>query len=554
MSDVVVNVLPGEYFLDSPLSLTEAHSGGGQGKLIIRSAGGMGRAILIGGKRTNPNAWTAFRDGIYVQALPHGVAPHIIYENRRKARKARIPNYRKLKDFPVADGDYFVSGAVGRGQPFITVNKADLNDTLLADYKADLESGIPYFLVVWGHGHADWHKWVYKISDYAPKKGLIFVDEEKPTFHQGNDAKNNRYYIEGGLRLLDAAGEFYFDEKESRLYYMPVGDIRKSEIIYSTMNTMVSIVGGKDIVLDGIKFTCSGVLPFTTSGYTWTDKDAAVSIEKSASIEIVNCHFESIGQSAVNLVSTHQSRIENCLMQYLGQSGIKLYYSDNNLIHNNLIHDIGLRRVYCEGVSIHASKNNKISHLEIYNSARYGITVRGKVDASGKDLSPTTGNVVEYIKIYDVNQDSGDTAGLHMAKINAENGEDYVNFFNQITVTRSIAQPNITDEWKPTGVDLDHKKMVMNQSMKNIEVKDYDPRYKGYEVKRFGGGYGKTDRTSAKQKQIMQNRPWNNESSTKFNCSWQEDFDPSYMEYDKIGLTDAFPETFLRRAIANERR
>jgi len=148
------------------------------------------------------------------------------------------------------------------------------------------------------------------------------------------------------------------------------------------------------------------------------------------------------------------------------------------------------------------------------------------------------------MRMSDVNQDSGDTGGLHMAKINAENGDAYVNSFDQIMITRSIAQPDITDEWAPTGVYLDHKKSVMNQSMRNIEVRDYDPRYKGYTVKRFNGIYGTEDRTYARQRQIMQNRPWNNGSSTKFNCSWQEDFDPAQMEYSRIGLTDAFPTDY----------
>ena len=44
----------------------------------------------------------------------------------------------------------------------------------------------------------------------------------------------------------------------------------------------------------------------------------------------------------------------------------------------------------------------------------------------------------------------------------------------------------------------------------------------------------------------MQNRPWNNDSSTKFNCSWQEDFDSKHMEYGMIGLTTDFPATYRR--------
>jgi len=56
--------------------------------------------------------------------------------------------------------------------------------------------------------------------------------------------------------------------------------------------------------------------------------------------------------------------------------------------------------------------------------------------------------------------------------------------------------------------------------------------------------YGDQDRTGDRQRQIMQTRLWNNDSSTKHNCSWQEDFDPAQMEYRRIGLTDAFPTEY----------
>lgn len=547
-SDVIVEVLPGDYFLESTIQLTAKHSGDDKHKLILKNHGKLGSAVLIGGRKIDPDRWKNGENGILHQDLPEVERIDIIYQNRRKARKARFPNYEFLKDFPITDGKYFISGTVSPTEPWLSVQDNDFSKQQLTALDEDIRNNkTDAYLVVWGHARADWHKWTYPITHTNPDSGKIHVSEKKPIFHKGNGksskyTKGCRYYIEGGLRYLDAPGEFYFDRSKRRLHYMPAEG--GGEVIYSTMNNILKVDGARNIRVDGLRFACSGVLPHTDSSYPWTDPEAAVSVRNSQSIEILNCHFSSTGQSAVNFEQTHHGRIENCLMQYLGQSGIKLYRSDDNTIRNCLIHDIGLRRVYCEGLSVHCSKNNKVSHLEISNSARYGITIRGKVSETGHDGRPTTGNTLKYIRITDVNQDSGDTAGLHMAKINAEVGGEFVNVFDQITITRSIAQPNITDEWAPTGVYLDHKKSVMNQSMSNIEVKDYDPRYKGYTVKRFRGIYGNEDRTSAKQRQIMQNRPWNNESSTKFNCSWQEDFDPTHMEYGKIGLTDDFPKDY----------
>ena len=546
-SDVVVFVEPGDYELQSTIRLGPEHSGRNGKKLIFKANGGPGSAVLIGGQRLDPSKWQAYRSGIYVRDLGGVESVEMIYENRRKARKARLPNFRQLPDFPATDGDYFKAKKVGRGEPWLTPQPEDIGHDLLQAIQGDLAKGVKHYLVVFGHGNRDWHKWIHPISEIDLGRSRIVVSEPKPILNQRADDHSNRYYVEGGLRFLDAKGEFYFDDRNDRLYYMPYGDIQDSEIIYSTVNNILKIEGAENVVFDGLQFTCSAVLEHTDSSYTWSDPDAAVALESSRSISILNCRFYSIGQSAINLRNSSGNTIIGCAMSYLGQSGMKLEFSDNNEIRDCLIHDIGLRRLYCEGVALHSSRDNTIRHLEICNSARYGITLRARVNKeTGLSNRPTTGNVLEYIKMLDVNQDSGDTAGLHMAMINYPSGPNYTNTCNQITIHRSIAQPDITDEWKPTGVYLDHPKAVMNQSLSNIEVTDYDPRYPGYDPKRFKGLYGPDARTSDRERQIYQNRPHNNRSSTKFNCSWSPDFDRKHMEYEKIGLTDTFPREFLR--------
>ncbi|MBT8044450.1 MAG: right-handed parallel beta-helix repeat-containing protein, partial [Verrucomicrobiae bacterium] len=395
-SDVVVHVMAGDYFLKSTINLTAKHSGQGKHKLVLRNHGKLASAVLIGGQKLDPNQWNKGENGILYQDLPAVKRIDIIYQDRRKARKARFPNYEFLKGFPITDGKYFVSGTVSKSEPWLTAQGKDFSKEQLTALGEDIKKKTDAYLVVWGHGTCDWHKWIYPITHTIPESGRIYVSEKKPTFHQGGKNKGCRYYLEGGLRFLDTPGEFYFDRSQRRLHYMPVND--GGEVIYSTMNNILKLKGARNIRIDGLQFACSGVLPHTDSSYTWNDPDAAVAVHDSQSIEILNCHFKSSGQSAINFESTHHSKIENSLMQYLGQSGIKLYESDHNTIRNCLIHDIGLRRVYCEGLALHSSKNNQVSHLEIHNSARYGGTLRGKVHESGNDRRPTRDNTLKYIR------------------------------------------------------------------------------------------------------------------------------------------------------------
>lgn len=544
-SDVVIKAAPGDYFLESTLKLGPEHSGDGKHRLIIRSAGPTGSATLVGGMKLDPRRWRRADGGIFYQDLAEVDRVDILYENRIKGRKARFPNHESLKDFPVADGRYFISGQVGTTEPWLTAEAKDLSVEELSKLNQDVKAATESYLVVWGHGSCDWHKWIYAITHTEPKIGRIHISEKNPILHQGAKRKGCRYYIEGGLRYLDAPREFHFDRTNKRLYYMPDG-VGGGEVIIGTLNKVIHARKAKNVSLEGIRVTCSDVLSHTPSAFPWVDLEAALLIEHSLSISVKDCRFDSIGQSAIQLHHSDNNRIENTWISRVGHSGIRMLYSDGNTVHNCLIHDIGLRRVFSEGLGIYKSKNNTATHLEIFNSARYGVTLRGMVGDLGVEVHPTTNNRCEYIKVYNVNQDSGDSGGIHMARVNRENGESYINHYNQITVFRSMAQPQLTEEFPPTGVYLDYKKSCMNQSLSNIEVRHYDPRYPGYTVKRFNGMYGDKDRTSAKQKQIMQNRPWNNDSSTKANCSWQDDFDPKHMEYDKIGLTAGFPVTYRR--------
>jgi hypothetical protein len=179
---VVVNVMAGDYFLKSTINLTAKHSGEGKHSLILRNHGELASAVLIGGQKLDPKKWQQGEGGIVYQDLPQVERIDIIYQNRRKARKARLPNFEFLEKFPITDGKYFISGIVNDSEQWLSVKDKDLSKEQLAALNEDIQNQTDTYLVVWNTGYCDWHKMIYPITHTVPESRQIHVSEKNPTF------------------------------------------------------------------------------------------------------------------------------------------------------------------------------------------------------------------------------------------------------------------------------------------------------------------------------------------------------------------------------------
>lgn len=106
-ADVTVHLRAGGYPLARPLVLTEEDSRSKGFAVVYRNADGPGQARLTGSRRLT--GWTPHEGGVWKTDTGSKDAFHTLYENGRRVRKARYPNYEHDPRYPCAAGRYFVS-------------------------------------------------------------------------------------------------------------------------------------------------------------------------------------------------------------------------------------------------------------------------------------------------------------------------------------------------------------------------------------------------------------------------------------------------------------
>ena len=540
--DVVVNLAPGEYRLDRTLEFTEADSGCNGHRVVYRSAGGLGQARLLGSVALV--GWKEHRDGIWKIDLPEGMTFHTLYENGRRPWKARFPNYEHHPDMPTARGRYLTSED---GSP--TSEEGETTGWLI--YRPeDALPNVPVTkmkILLFAEGKCDWMRTVRAVKSIEPETRRVTIDGR---FWRGVKARA-RFFLEDELGFLDSPGEFYVDEVEHALYYMPLGKDHpdKLGIAAPRLVRLIQIQGKsrdepvEDLTLEGLTLGETDGFPKGWWSTQYGRQDGAlVWMGNAAGIEVRRCHLNRGGRNGIMMIGHNVGNsVTGCRIEHMGLNGVTLSNrfssadgksatedrSEHNRIHDCRIHDVGEIHTYAACVNLFNVSHNEVSHCELHDSVRYAVTLRGN---TGEQYGPpvwinkpgTKGNHMHHLRIYRCGQDGGDMGALHCANLNNPGG-DCVNTFEQITVADSRAIPSMMDIG-PDGIFLDWPKMAMDQVFRHVHI----IRYQGL--------------------QVRSNRPDNAASAQTENVSWKPGFTEELMEYEEIGLTDEFPSAFGGRS------
>ncbi|HUT94221.1 MAG TPA: LamG-like jellyroll fold domain-containing protein [Thermoguttaceae bacterium] len=541
-ADVVVNLAPGVYRLDRTLEFTEADSGRNGHRVIYRSAGGLGQARLLGSVPLT--GWKEHRDGIWKIDLPEGTVFHTLYENGRRAWKARFPNYEHHPDMPTARGRYLVSED---GSP--TSEEGETTGWLI--YRPEdappVTSVTKMRILLFAEGKCDWMRTVCAVKAIDPETRRVTIAGR---FWRGVKARA-RFFLEDELGFLDAPGEFYVDEVERVLYYKPLatGHPDALGIAAPTLARLIQIQGkSRDEPVENL--TLEGLALGETDGFPkawWSTQygrldGALVWMANATGIEVRRCHLNRGGRNGIMMIGHNVGNlVTGCRIEHMGVNGVTLSNRfagangksatedrcEHNRVHDCRIHDVGEIHTYAACVNLFNVSHNEVSHCELHDSVRYAVTLRGN---TGEQYGPpvwvnlpgTQGNHVHHLRIYRCGQDGGDMGALHCANLNNPGG-DCVNTFEQITVADSRAIPSMKDIG-PDGIFLDWPKMAMDQIFRHVHI----IRCQGL--------------------QLRSNRPENAASAQTDNVSWKPGFREELMDYESIGLTDEFPAEFGGRS------
>ena len=538
-ADIIVNLAPGEYRLDKTLELTEQDSGRNDFRVVWRSAEGPGKAQLFGSVPLV--GWQKHHDGIWKIDLPKGLTFHTLYENGRRAWKARFPNHEHHPDMPTARGRYLVSVD---GSP--TSEKGDTTGWLVyaPEDKPPVTSPTTMDVLVFSVGKCDWMRTLHKVVSIDPATHRITFNGR---FWKGVRAKA-RFFLENELDFLDAPGEFYLDKPQHTLYYKPLANGHPDTlgIAAPVLGRMIQLKGAsREKCIANLSVEGLTLLETDDSSQTgwWSTqygrKDGAlIWMGNTQNIEIRDCHLKNSGRSGIMMVGHNTGNlVTGCWVEHMGVNGVTLSNRfsgpdkssriddrcEHNRVSNCRIHDVGEIHCYASCVNAFNVTDNEVAYCDLYNSVRYAVTVRGNTGAQYGPMVWTNlpfcrGNRFHHLHIDRCGQDSGDMGALHGANLNIPDG-DAINTFEQITVADCRAIPSMHDI-APDGIFLDWPEMCMHQIFRNVHI-----------VRQQG-------------RQLRSNRPENAASTQTENVSWESDFNESRMDYDTIGLRPDFPKEF----------
>ena len=538
--DIVVNLAPREYRIAQTLVLTEADSGHNGHRVVYRSAGGLGQARLLGSVPLV--GWQPHRDGIWKVALPEGMTFHTLYENGKRAWKARFPNYEHHPDMPTARGRYLVSID---GSP--KSEKGEKTGWLI--YRPEDAPPVTEVtkmkILLFAEGRCDWFRGERQVRAIEPKTHRVTF---AGSFWRGVKAQA-RFFFENELGFLDAPGEFFIDETASVLYYMPMGKAHPDTlgITAPVLKTLIRIQGKsrdqcvENLRLEGLGLEETDGSPANWWGTYYGRRDAAlIWLSNAHRVEIRRCHLRNSGRNGIMMVGHNtNNRVTGCWIEHMAVNGVTLCNRftgpdrktptqdrcEGNRVHNCRVHDVGEIHCYAGCVNVFNVSHNEVSHCELFNSVRYGVTLRGNggtdpyvPPAWNTKLPGAKGNRFHHLRVHHCGQDSGDMGALHAANLNILDG-DCINTFEQITVADTRAIPSMKD-LGPGGIFLDWPRMTMHQIFRSVHI------------------------LRSQGQQMLSNGPDNAASAQMANVSWEPGFREELMDYETIGLTAEFPAEY----------
>lgn len=408
----------------------------------------------------------------------------------------------------------------------------------------------------------------------------------RPKYNTGTNA---RYFVQGNLGFLDVPGEYYFNKTTGDLYYYPEGKIEDHEFIIPRVKEVIRVEGSdrehmvSNIHFSGLQFKDTNTTDWYAYGWNWGDAGAGlgfyppeakgstqpsyaeqteriefqygvITLTNTNNITISKAHIKNSGMFGINLYLANQNTtIKDSLIEFTGHGGISVDggypgvagdqngdgYSRDNTITNTIVHDIGELIGQASGITIQQSSYNTVSHVEVYNSPRRGIFLtaghsrnpnvafpNGDKDFNIMTDMYTHHNKIEYVHLYDAQQDGGDDGAFFACYL--YKGANYKpNYLNQVLIDNTGPNPTMAD-FGPNDMNLDMGASGMELS----NVKATNPMNFNIEVNTIlqYGDVIKFDNTNVNYGKI---------------ANQIKEFDDSKMEYDKIGVTSEYPKQYL---------
>lgn len=427
---VTVWLADGTYYLPSTLTFTPA-DGKTYPATVSYRACHTGRAIVSGGQRLELR-WEQGAGGVWWAQLPAEAADTIdqLYINGRRQRMARFPNARPGEGRNVYD----VWTLSQQGAADSTLNPLHPSRTRRWQHP---EGGIVHAM-----HHALWGDMHWTIRGRRPDGSLQLEggwqnnrpSEMHPVFRM----------VENIREELDAPGEWFYDRRARRLYYMSEAgtDLNSATVEVVRLRELIRLEGTDDthpvrgIRLEGLTLRHAARTfmdnkePLLRSDWTLC-RSGAVTLRHAADCALTDCEFDQVGGNAVMAdgYNRHIS-VERCHIHHAGASGVVfagrrtavrsplLRYGPQDYarmdsvpgpqgndyprecrVSDCLITHTGRDEKQTAPVCITMAARISVSHCSMYNVPRAGINIGDGTFG---------GHVIEYCDVFNTVLETGD--------------------------------------------------------------------------------------------------------------------------------------------------
>lgn len=223
-----------------------------------------------------------------------------------------------------------------------------------------------------------------------------------------------RFYIQNLPSLLNAPGEWIYDEATKKISFIPPSEIKPAEIMLSSLPNI--------LIADGVNYLTFKNISFQHSTGT------AITIKNSNNVVMDQLDVNSIGGKGVEINAGKNVQLSNSKIHHTGAAAVAVSGGDRatlqasgHLIHNNHIHHMStVILTYTPGVEVNGV-GVTVTHNLLEQGAHNAITIAGNdhlieknelhhfcMQASdcgaiytGRDWS-WRGNIIRYNYIHDI--------------------------------------------------------------------------------------------------------------------------------------------------------
>lgn len=272
------------------------------------------------------------------------------------------------------------------------------------------------------------------IKFHNPESRIQF-EHPWPAPTTGKPFNKSAFYLTNAIELLDQPGEWFYNQDNGKLYYMPrqSEDLHMVEAIVPAIETLVTVEGSLEkpvqyitfkgiafnhttwtrpsekghvpiqsgmYIIEGYKIKPSGALDNENKGIenqAWLGRQpAALMMSNAQNISVQDCRFERLGATGLDMVTgCRYTNVEGSLFRDIAGNGIATGFMGDNVLEthlpydptdarvlcvgqriaNNYITDVTNEDWECAGIAAGFVRNIDIEHNELYNLSYMGISL-----------------------------------------------------------------------------------------------------------------------------------------------------------------------------------